>query len=723
MNMCGIAGIARLDRQELGAETDAVLNHLADILDHRGPDERDILRDGGVGLAFTRLALVNPEDGSQPLTSDDGSLVLVVNGEIYNHRELAASLPGGVKLSTGSDCEVLLYLYRHYGLEFLRDVRGMFALILWDRANNKLVLARDRFGIKPLYYHRNDERIVLSSEIKGLFADGSTPRRFDWEQALANPLLAAAGTFNDGPVTTWFEGIELVPAATILRVDLHDGRTSEHRYWELPTDADESADAGDFVRRYSELLQDSVRECVTADTELGLFLSGGIDSSAVLALAGDKRQGMHTFTALTGGTLDNGDADNAAWIARELGVPNHQVVFPQDHVPTPQEWLRLLWLAETPMCGPEVYYKHELHRYAREARPGLRGMLLGAASDEFNGGYAGELGGDWQSFMESLSLMDRDTRIGRRADLRHWWAEGPSFISQQALDGRASDSDGIYRAYLQSEYLQVQQYNVWHEDRTAAGSGVEARVPFLDHRLVELCARIPERLRPTLLWDKRILREAVKLHLPQRIAERPKAPFFYGTGTYHAYRMLARLMRADSYALVERALAAPGASDFIDADRVRAHLALIGEGGTDAPSVELLMRVLNMGLLADLASNPPRLEDTSAGPVLRELARDQISPSASAAGFRAQQLDGKGVPAFAEGLLLLTDPVGSNWYLLKDGEIEFVLEADTPTLAALRAVDGKTSLADILAIEDAGDEEVHGDLCNLLDLGLLTWSD
>ncbi|MEV6328822.1 asparagine synthase (glutamine-hydrolyzing) [Streptomyces sp. NPDC051909] len=715
--MCGIAGVARLGGQALGADSDAVLNQLADILDHRGPDEREILRDGSVGLAFTRLSLVNPEDGSQPLVSDDGSLVLIANGEVYNHRELAAALPDGVKFRTGSDCEVLLHLYRQYGLEFLRDVRGMFALILWDRANNQLVLARDRFGIKPLYYHRDDERIVLSSEIKGLFADPGTPRRFDWESALASPLLGAAAAFNDAPVTTWFEGIELVPAATILRIDLRDGRTSEHRYWELPTDTDESADAEDFVRRYGELLEASVQECVTADTELGLFLSGGVDSSAVLALAGDKRESLHTFTVLTGGTLDNGDAENAAWIARELGVPNHQVVFPQDHTPTPDEWLRLLWLTETPMCGPEVYYKHELHRFARQERPGLRGMLLGAASDEFNGGYTRQLGGDWDAFLGNLAHLRHNTRIGRRPELRHWWAEGPSFIAEKALGGTGSDD--AYRAYLRSEYLKVQQYNVWHEDRTAAGSGIEARVPFLDHRLIELSARIPDRLRPTLLQDKRILRDAVRSHLPARIAERPKGPFFYGTGTHHAYRMLARLMRADSYALVERALAAPGAADHIDADRVFGYLAELGEGATDAPAVEMLLRVLNMGLLADLAANPPRLESLPTGAVRQELVGGRTAPSDAAADFRTREPDGDAVLAPAEGVLLLTDPAGTEWYLLKDGEIEFVLEADAPMLAVLRAFDGKTTLADILAAEGIGTEDVRGDLSSLLDLGFL----
>lgn len=724
--MCGIAGTARIDGQDLGPEADALLELLADTLHHRGPDDRECLRMGPVGLAFTRLSLVNPEDGSQPLTSDDGNLVLIANGEVYNHRELAAQLPSGTRLKTGSDCEVLLYLYRQHGLDFLRDVRGMFGLILWDRARNQLILARDRFGIKPLYYHRDDRRITLSSEIKGLFADPATPRAFDWERSLAVPFLAASARFGGPEVVTWFEGVESVPAATILRIDLSDGRTHSHRYWEMPTEAEEGVSAETFIQRYGDILEHSVQECATADTELGLFLSGGIDSAAVLALAAPQLTDVHTFTALSGGTQVNGDAEHASWLARELGVQNHQVVFDRDHVPTPEEWCRLVWLSETPMAGPEIYYKHELHRFARAERPNLRGMLLGAASDEFNGGYSRDLSGDgdWESFVESLRYLDRATRLDQHPGLRRWWSEGHDFFSDEALaraiGGTTTD---VYRAYVNSEYAKVQQYNVWHEDRTAAGSGIEARVPFLDHRLIELSAVIPARLRPQLLWDKQILREAMRGRLPARIAERPKGPFFYGTGTWHAYQMLIRLLRRNDSELVDRALSAPGADLYLDGTAIRRRLAEFGDGETDAPGVEMLMRVVNMGLLAEMAATPPRLSELSAGPV-----RVSLPAATTPAADAENELFGSDhdyasdrVLALAAGVQLLTDAQES-WFLLQAGQIEYELEQDSPILRVLSLIDGTTPFDEVLAKSGVRADEVRSDLDDLFGERLLTYS-
>jgi asparagine synthase (glutamine-hydrolysing) len=722
--MCGIAGTARIDGQDLGPEADALLELLADTLHHRGPDDRECLRTGPVGFAFTRLSLVDPEDGSQPLVSDDGNLVLIANGEVYNHRELAARLPAGTRLKTGSDCEVLLYLYRQHGLDFLRDVRGMFGLILFDRARNQLVLARDRFGIKPLYYHRDDRRITLSSEIKGLFADPATPRSFDWERSLSVPFMSASARFGGPDVVTWFEGVDTVPAATIMRIDLKDGRTHSHRYWEMPAEAEEGVSAEEFVRRYGEILEHSVQECATADTELGLFLSGGIDSAAVLALAADQLPGLHTFTALSGGTRVNGDAEHASWLARTLGVQNHQVVFDQNHVPTPEEWCRLVWLAETPMAGPEIYYKHELHRFARAERPGLRGMLLGAASDEFNGGYSRDLSGDgdWESFAESLRYMDRATRLDRHPGLRRWWSEGNNFFSDEALARAVGDTGSdVYRAYLASEYAKVQQYNVWHEDRTAAGSGIEARVPFLDHRLVELSASVPERLRPQLLWDKQILRQAMRGRLPARIAERPKGPFFYGSGTWHAYRMLIRLLRANDGELVDRALAAPGADLYLDGTAIRRRLTEFGDGETDAPAVEMLMRVVNMGLLAEMTATPPRLAELSAGPV-----RVSIEAAGTHDVAPESELFGSGhrpdlVLALAADVQLLTDAQES-WFLLNAGQIEYVLEQDSPVLRVLSLIDGATPFDEVLAKSGVSADEVRSDLDDLVGERLLTFS-
>jgi asparagine synthase (glutamine-hydrolysing) len=721
--MCGLAAVARLDGQKLSSEADALLHELADILQHRGPDERELLRSGPVGMAFTRLSLVDPKDGSQPLVSDDGNLVLVANGEVYNHKELAAGLPSDTKLRTGSDCEVLLYLYRQHGLDFLRDVRGMFAIILWDRLKGQLILARDRFGIKPLYYHRNNERIVLSSEIKGLFADPATPRRFAWEEALADPSLVAAPRFATAKPSTWFEGVETVPAATVLRIDLHGGRTTEHRYWELPAEADESVGVESFVERYGELLRESVRDCATADTELGLFLSGGVDSASVLALALTQIDEIHTFTVLSGGTRLNGDAEHAHWLARELGVHNHQVVFAPDHMPTPEEWVRLLWLTETPLTGPEIYYKHELHRFARSERPELRGMLLGAASDEFNGGYSEDIGGDWDTFLANVAGMNRETLFDQQPALRHWWSAGTPFLSDRILGewsgGRTKDA---YREYLKSEYRKVQQYNLWHEDRTAAGSGIEARVPFLDHRLVELSATIPERLRPQLLWDKRILRDAVKSHLPQRITERQKGPFFYGPGTNYAYRMIVGLMRSNDQELIERALAAPGADACLDAEAIRRQLVGFGSGDTDSASVEVLMRVVNMGLLAEMVAQPRRIEEMSVGST-RPALQSGHDPVADTADLfaPAREYDLELVPVPDEDVLLLTDGEG-NWYLTHQGEVEFVLEQDTAILNVLRLMDGRSSLGTVLSEAGVALDDVRTDLDTLFDQRLLSTS-
>ncbi|WP_406731362.1 asparagine synthase (glutamine-hydrolyzing) [Streptomyces sp. NBC_01794] len=719
--MCGLAGVARFGGQDLGPEADGLLNRLADVLHHRGPDDREVLRRGPVGLAFTRLSLVDPEDGSQPLVSDDGDLVLIANGEIYNHKELAATLPSDVSLSTGSDCEVLLYLYRRHGLDFLRDVRGMFAVILWDRARRRLVLARDRFGIKPLYYHQNNERIVLSSEIKGLFADPATPRRFDWAKALSVPALAAAPRFSGAELCTWFEGVSSVPAATIQCVDLQDGSTTRHRYWELPVEPAESGDARQLTERYAELLDASVRDCATADTEIGLFLSGGVDSAAVLALAREQLGEVHTFTALSGGTRENGDAESSDRLARELGVHNHQVVFGPQDIPTAEEWARLVWLTETPMAGPEVYYKHELHRFARQERPELRGMLLGAASDEFNGGYSGEMGTDWASFLAGTESLSRATWDDREPLLRHWWTAGGSFVDTRALRQVTGHSQDVYGEYLGSEYRKVQQYNVWHEDRTAAGSGVEARVPFLDHRLVELVASVPRSLRPQLLWNKRILRDAVRGRVPEWVAEREKVPFFYGPGTRHAYRMLVSLMQRDGRALVERALSAPDARTFLDADAIGAALTGFGDGNTDAASVEILMRVVNMGLLAGMADQPPTLSHLSVGPVRTALPHGMDPVADTADQFTIGRPYGPDqVPVSSGALMVLSDAEGT-YYLANEGQIEFEVEAEAPILRVVRCIDGKATLAKVLSEAGVALADVGEELDALLEQRLITF--
>ncbi|MDI6102273.1 asparagine synthase (glutamine-hydrolyzing) [Actinoplanes sp. NEAU-A12] len=725
--MCGIAGVARIDGGGLGPEASGLLAAIADELAHRGPDDRELVVDGPVGLAFTRLSLVDPATGGQPLVSDDGHLVLIANGEVYNHRELAAGLPG-VRLRGGSDCEVLLHLYRQHGLQFLDQVRGMFGLILWDRQRGHLVLARDRFGIKPLYYHRNPERIILASEIKALFRDPATPRQLDWERTLTTPLLPAAPYLSAKPLTTWFEDVKSVAAGTIQRIDLRDGSTEVHQYWTFPGESAEvPATTDEFVTAYRELLYESVRECATADAELGLFLSGGIDSAAVAALAAQQHPGLHTFSVLSASTYRNEDAENAHHIAAKLGLPNHQVLFDDCRVPEPDEWKRLVWLLETPLCGPEVYYKHELHRYAKQARPELRGMLLGAASDEFNGGYSEDVsgGGGWSGFLNNLQGMARADALASRPDLSAWWlSDGPALVTDEVVRRFAGRTlTDPYPAYLAWEYSKLQQYNVWHEDRTAAGSGIEARVPFLDHRLVELVAAVPAGLRRDLLWNKRILREAVRGLLPDRSVERPKVPFFYGDGVKHTYRVFARMLEGDGGALIEEALAAPGAAEFLDGAALRGVLAGM-TAQPDSPQLEIALRAVNVGLLAGMAAAPPA--PISTRPVLSILRSVEVSgwetqrpQLESLVGLRPA-MPGTLVPRLTDNVMLLAATDG-DWFVSIDGSLEFTLEAqDTRMLPLLRAIDGTRSIADLTEQLGRTSDDMYADMLELLESNVIT---
>ncbi|WP_069742988.1 asparagine synthase (glutamine-hydrolyzing) [Streptomyces sp. EN23] len=723
--MCGLAGLARIDGSDLRPDADGLLSRMADIISHRGPDDRELLRKGPVGLAFTRLSLVGPDDGAQPLVSADGDLVLIANGEVYNHQELASAFPAGT-VRTSSDCEVLLPLYRKHGADFLDTVRGMFAVVIYDRRANQLVFARDRFGVKPLYYHRNAERIVFGSEIKALFSDGATPRRVDWKAALTHPMMTAAPHLREAEPVTWFEDIHLVPAGTVVRIDLADGATTQHRYWNFPAEGPEASGTDEeIVERYGELFAQSVAECATADTEIGLFLSGGIDSASVAALAARHTDSLHTFTVLSGATYRNGDAENGAFVADFLGLPNHQVLFDADRVPGIEEWKRLLWLSETPECGPEQFYKHELHRYAKAARPELRGMLLGAASDEFNGGYSPDLagGGDWRDFEAHLRGMSRRGALLDVPALGAWWEQIPHPVLRDDavhhhLGTTAKDP---YAQYLLREWRKIQQYNCWHEDRTAAGSGVEARVPFLDHRLVELCASVPADRRGRLLWDKRILRAAVTGLLPQRIVEREKVPFFYGPGDVHTFRTFSRMLAQDGGALLEEALSTDEARRHLDADGLRTMVAHL----SDAPSidVQLVLRLVNLGLLARMAEDmPPPLVTTSAGPVPQSLTVSDWDAERVGVEERigvAPSLAPGLVVGLAPEVLLLSAPGEDGiWFLAVNGTLEYVVDEE-PWLSFLRAVDGRRPLGEILT--DCGIElgAVRDDLVGAMEHGLL----
>ena len=721
--MCGLAGLARLDGGPLADGSHRVLEDMARSLMHRGPDDTKLLFDDSVGLGFTRLSIVDPVGGGQPLTSEDGSIVVIANGEIYNHRELEVGFP---PMRTDSDCEVLIHLYRRDGVRFLDRVRGIYAVIVWDRARRRLVFARDRFGIKPLYYTVNGSELTFASEIKAIFANPSVPRRLDWEACLLDQMTNGAAYFEDRPLTAWFEGIEVVPAGAVVEVELRDGEIRDHRYWRLPKPgATETPAPEELVPTYRDLLADSVRESCMSDAEIGLFLSGGIDSAAIAAFATSGT--LHTFSALNGGTFENGDGEYAHMVAKRLGRPNHQVVFDPERVPEQDEWLRLLWLVESPLCGPEQFYKYELHRFARATRPDLKVMLLGQASDEFNGGYTVWIadGGDWTAFADGVRNQARATALLAHPRLVSWWQREFPLLRDDVLRATAAEVlEDPYAAYVAWKYRDIQQYNNWHEDRTAAGNGVEARVPFLDHRIVELTATIPKADRRRFLWDKQILRDALDGVLPPELVVRPKAPFYYGSGVRHVFRSFASMLARDGDALLDMALSSGRARELIDLDGARATLRSLE--ARPSADVELLLRLVNLGLLEQmLADLPPPPVEWPAQPVPREV--EVTDWELDGAAIRAEVLPARPLPHDAvprladEVLLVRAEPEDGTWFLVVDGSLEYVIdeEEDADWLRFLRAVDGTRELGEILADTGSELEALQGLLDEALDVGVL----
>ncbi|WP_371674178.1 asparagine synthase (glutamine-hydrolyzing) [Streptomyces sp. NBC_00289] len=725
--MCGIAGHAAFGGRKLPEETEQTLSRMLRTLSLRGPDDNAMIVDHSVAMGFSRLAIVDLPSGRQPFVSEDGSVVLTVNGEIYNHRELAKGLPQDTTWRSKSDCEVLLHLYHHRGLEFLEGVRGMFALTLWDRRRARLLLARDYFGIKPLFYHRDRERLVYGSEIKALLQDPRCPRTIAWEDALADRALTWEPLLVTRRPQTWFTGVDAVRPGTILDFNLKTADLTEHAFWRFPPPSghgETGASDAEIVRHYGDILRSSVTDCLMADVEIGLMLSGGVDSASLAALAtstaGDAGPAMHTFTVLNGTTTVNGDAEHAHHHASRLGLPNHQVLFERDRIPSGQEWKNLLWLQETPLCGPEQFYKYELYRYVRSVRPGLKVMLLGQGSDEFNGGYSADMAGDdgWEGFIAELTGMSRRTALASAPELSLWWeTTDKPLLRDTALPAFSPPVDS-YAAFITMKYHDIERYNCWHEDRSASGHGIEARVPFLDPRLVELTAAIPPQRRARLLWDKRILRDAMRDVLPDPIRKRPKVPFILGHGGGHSRAVFAQMLTSSNGELLDEALATPAAAHLLHADGLRAALKQL----RDVPSshmVDRVLRLINLGLLATMAADPPDLI----------IANGPRAPRAySVTEWSAQRTDiesvtlGRHSPddtvlAFAENVLLLRDDKDSDIsYLAIDGTVEYMIrEQDAPAWSRLlREIDGRTTLSGVMSAADAE----HADILDLLSQAL-----
>ncbi|HET6254605.1 MAG TPA: asparagine synthase (glutamine-hydrolyzing) [Puia sp.] len=562
--MCGIAGFYLYDQCPAFNKA-GILHLMGDQIAHRGPDDEQIYLSGEANIIFRRLSIVDIEGGKQPLMNEDGSIVLVVNGEIYNYKELIRTLKGEHQFKSRSDCEVLVHLYEEKGVDFLKSINGMFGLVLWDTRNHLLLLARDRLGIKPLYFSYSPSRLLFASEMKALFAFPDCPREYDWQEALNGNKKAYAG--NNYQVETCFVGIHQLRGGQYLLAAAGGDPPVIKDYWSLSDVAAKGLSAGKrspvrLIEEYRDMLADSVRLMLLGDVEMGLFLSGGIDSSAIAALAAIAVD-IRTFSVLNRDTVESRDAYYSWEAAKHIGVSNHQVCISYD--PDRHDalyWKQLVWQCETYECGPEQLYKYELYRYIRQNFPNLKAVLIGQGSDEFNGGYAHKYVGEpipglhnrWQEFENVLSGMEH---AGLLSGSNHVFMGGlEPFIDRDYLAHLQGNKlpKVPWHGYLQMHAKNLQIYQLLHEDRTAMANGIENRVPFLDHRIVELILTAPAGCFADLFWDKSILRKGMGDLLSPELCNRPKVPFIFDNKGNHSGRMMAEIFSSNQEELIDYAL-------------------------------------------------------------------------------------------------------------------------------------------------------------------------
>jgi len=537
-------------------------------LEHRGPDGFGFKEDGPVGLAHARLAIIDLVSGDQPIRNEDGSVWTVFNGEIFNYVELRKDLEArGHKFYTQSDTEVIVHLYEEYGPSFVSHLNGQFAIALWDRSRRRVLLTRDRAGIRPLFYVQHRNRLYFGSEIKSLFALPQIPRAFD-------PVgLSEVFTFWSAQAPrTVFDGVQsLRPGETMI---IEGGTLKFERYWDwsypveqVPFDHEDEA-----AENLRNLLIDSVRIQLRSDVPVGAYLSGGLDSSLVTGIirhCSDAR--LRTFSvAFEDAEFD--ESDHQREMVDYLGTDHTTVVCKTRDIA--EALPKVVWHTETPLLRTAAAPLMILSQAVRQA--GYKVVLTGEGADEVFGGYdlfkEAKVRRFWAknpaSAMRPL-LLDRlypylkNSPAASRALSRRFFAEGlehanePTFshatrwrttqrISQffspelkAKLAGRSTVAEfeatlpkefGSWQPlgrdqYVESRTLLPSYLLASQGDRVCMANSIEGRVPFLDHRLIEFAGRLPAHLKIRGLTEKYLLRKAAKGFLPDSVRWRTKQPY------------------------------------------------------------------------------------------------------------------------------------------------------------------------------------------------------
>ncbi|HYH01122.1 MAG TPA: asparagine synthase (glutamine-hydrolyzing) [Terriglobales bacterium] len=555
--MCGIAGKYYFGRD--GAVAPAVIEAMTDIVSYRGPDDSGFYIRKNIGLGFRRLSILDLSSaGHQPMCNEDGTIWVVFNGEIYNYKTLRAHLESkGHVFKSNTDTEVIVHAYEEDPIDFVRKFSGMFAFAIWDEPRQRLVLARDQFGIKPLYYFEKGKFLSFASEIKSILQDHDVPRNVD-DQALSNFLSLH---YVPAPRTMFADIRKLMPGHMLVA---ERGTYRIQKFWELtksePVQMSEAALA-DFV--YSEL-KDSVRQRLQSDVRVGTLLSGGVDSSSMLGLMTELTgQPVPAFSV---GYSEDGDDGFSEFTYSRLAASRFRADY-HEIVVTSEMFLdflpKAIWHQDEPIGEPAAIPLYYTCRMAKEC--GVTVLLSGEGADELFAGYNRYLGESVSEYYgrlpgichvvaeQLLRLVPRLPRLMKghhSMSQRNWWDRYQSWhtvfsrdMKAELLDRRyyaAADSyadayDG-YRSYLASldnlDKLMWLDLKVWlpddllvKKDKMGMAASVEARVPFLDHRFAELMFNIPANMKVRHLTGKYIFKKSMERLLPKEIIYRKKAGF------------------------------------------------------------------------------------------------------------------------------------------------------------------------------------------------------
>jgi asparagine synthase (glutamine-hydrolysing) len=532
---------------------------MCNVMEHRGPDDGGLEIHDGVGLGIRRLAIIDLAGGRQPMHNEDGTVRVVFNGEIYNYRELRRELEGkGHRFATSSDTEVIVHLWEESGTMFPTRLNGMFAIAVHDVARRRVVLARDPVGIKPLYYALHGGTLVFGSEVKAVLASGLVPRELDLDalgQFLAWEYVPGAATL--------LRHVRKLRPAEMLVLDLDTGARELSRYWDIPSSEDRD-DAGgvDWEEEVDAAVQRCVRRQMVSDVPLGAFLSGGVDSSLVVAAMGE---GARTFTI----GFDDPSYSEVAWskrVAAELGVSHRvEVIRPQ----VVDLFQRLMHFMDDPIGDFSIFPTYLVSRLARED---VTVALSGDGGDELFGGYETYLAEEaaaqwmrvpapirglvepavrrWRPTAAKKGLINRAKRFvegfEHDDDLGHarWRVFAGEAVRRELLTPEAREAMptpvGAHIAELRREastrdrrdqalYVDLRSYLVDNclvkVDRMSMACSLETRVPLLDPELIELAFRMPSSLKYSARRTKILLKRVASRHAPRGAIYRPKQGF------------------------------------------------------------------------------------------------------------------------------------------------------------------------------------------------------